>query len=123
MTIAVNPPSLVLARELTNVLERAVFLHDGEELRADDLGLKTIAARGATAEMDSAGVRVDFSRGGVSLAQIECTLTAEARRVTGGSRLRAAEQLDISVETLRDRIEKYGLTGGGGGGSRADARG
>jgi DNA-binding NtrC family response regulator len=54
-------------------------------------------------------VRVDFSRGGVSLAEIERILIVEALRAAGGNRRRAAELLDISLETLRYRLEKYGI--------------
>jgi DNA-binding NtrC family response regulator len=100
-------------RELANVVERAVLLHDGEEIRGDDLGLKPARAPGAATEVDSGVVRVDFSRGGLSLAQVERTLIVEALKAAGGSRRRAAALLDISVETLRYRMEKYGLTGAG----------
>ncbi len=101
-------------RELANVLERAVLLEEGEEIRAESLGLQGAPARRGAVEVGGGGLRVDFSQGGVSLAQLERTLIAEALKVAGGNRRRAAELLDISLETLRYRIEKYGLTPGGG---------
>ncbi|HLE42571.1 MAG TPA: sigma-54 dependent transcriptional regulator [Methylomirabilota bacterium] len=100
-------------RELANVVERAVLLHEGGEIGGDDLGLKSSPPRASGAEVDSGGVRVDFSRGGVSLAHLERTLIVEALKAAGGNRRRAAELLDISLETLRYRIEKYGLAAGG----------
>lgn len=97
------------ARELANVLERAVLLHDEEEIHADDLGLRRPAAPEAVVDAGGGAVRVDFSRGGVSMAEVERTMIAEALKAAGGNRRRAAELLDITGETLRYRIEKYGL--------------
>jgi DNA-binding NtrC family response regulator len=97
-------------RELANVIERAVLLQEGDEIGPGDLALAAPAAR-AEGELDAAagGVRVDFSRGGISLGNLERTLIAEALKASGGNRRRAAELLDISLETLRYRIEKHGL--------------
>ena len=67
---------------------------------------------GFTMFMAGGGVKVDFSQGGVSLSDLERTLIAEALKAASGNRRRAAELLDISVETLRYRMEKYSLTGG-----------
>ncbi len=99
-------------RELANVIERAVLLAERDEIRADDLGLVPAARPAAPVEVSAGGVAVDFSRGGISLAGLERSLIAEALRAAGGSRRRAAELLDISLETLRYRMEKYGLAGG-----------
>ncbi|MFQ5911663.1 MAG: sigma-54-dependent transcriptional regulator [Nitrospinota bacterium] len=101
-------------RELINLFERVVLLLEGEEIRSEDLGLGGVARRSGSVEIDSGGVRVDLSRGNVSLAQLERTLIAEALKIAGGNRRRAAELLDISPETLRYRVEKYGLMPGGG---------
>lgn len=99
-------------RELANVLERIVLLHEGEEIRGDNLGLKGTPGWGGTVEVESGGVRVDFSKGGVSFAALERTLLVEALNAAGGNRRRAAELLDISPETLRYRLEKHGLAPG-----------
>lgn len=96
-------------RELANVLERVVLLHEGEEIRAEYLGLGGAPPAGGAVEIRPDAVSVDLSRGGVSLARIERTLIVEALRVAGGNRRRAAELLDISVETLRYRLEKHGI--------------
>jgi two-component system, NtrC family, response regulator AtoC len=95
-------------RELANVIERAVLLHEGGVIHGDDLGLRP-AERPSAVEVAPSAVRVDFSRGGTSLAEVERTLIVEALRAAGGSRRRAAALLDITAETLRYRIEKYGL--------------
>jgi two-component system response regulator AtoC len=99
-------------RELANLLERMVLLHEGEEVSADDLGIGAPAKSAAgPVDVDVAGIRVDFSRGGVSLAGIERTLIEEALSFTKNNRRRAAELLDISLETLRYRLEKYKIEG------------
>jgi two-component system, NtrC family, response regulator AtoC len=99
-------------RELANLLERLVLLHDGEEVRAEDLGIGAPAQSAAgVADVDASGIRVDFSHGGVSLAGIERTLIEEALSFTKNNRRRAAELLDISLETLRYRLEKYKIEG------------
>lgn len=96
-------------RELANLLERVVLLHEGDEVHGNELGLSGVARPGRVVDVDASAVRVDFSRGGVSLAQIEKSLIVEALKVTGSNRRRAAELLDISLETLRYRLEKYGI--------------
>jgi two-component system, NtrC family, response regulator AtoC len=95
-------------RELANVVERAVLLQEAEELGAVDLGLAPAERSSGSMEAETGGIRVDFSKGAVSLADVERTMIVEALRV-GGTKRRAAELLDISLDTLRYRIEKYGL--------------
>jgi two-component system response regulator AtoC len=99
-------------RELANVLERVVLLHEGDEIHAGDLGLSRAAGGGGAVEVGASGVRVDFSRGGVSLARVERTLIIEALAAARNNRRRAAELLDISLETLRYRLEKHGIESG-----------
>lgn len=100
-------------RELANLLERVVLLHDGEVIGPDDLGLPAAAAP-AGVSFDAGGVRVDFSRGSVSLVEVERTLIVEALKAAQGNRRRAAHLLGISSETLRYRMEKHGLPAGSG---------
>ena len=98
-------------REVANVIERAVLLHEGEEIGAAVLGLSSFAPGGAPVEVGAGGgVKVDFSQGGLSLSELERTLIVEALKASGGNRRRAAELLGISVETLRYRMEKHALT-------------
>ena len=99
-------------RELANVLERIVLLHEGDEIHAGDLGLSRTATGAGAVEVEASGIRVDFSRGGVSLAQVERTLILEALKAARNNRRRAAELLDISAETLRYRLEKHGIESG-----------
>ena len=91
------------------MIERAVLLHEGDEIGPADLAITASPRAEAPVDVGTGGVRVDFSQGGISLGGLERTLIVEALKATGGNRRRAAELLDISMETLRYRIEKHGL--------------
>src|SRR5262245_321116 len=96
-------------RELAHVIERAVLLHGGSTVTAEQLGLGR-AKRTEPVVVESDGtVRVDFSTGPIVLEDVERRLILEALRVADWNRGRAAELLGISKETLRYRIEKFGL--------------
>lgn len=82
------------ARELDNVIQRALLLHAGERIEADDLAIDR---------------SLDFaSQTPLRLAEAARTSEAEAIRAaleaTGGHRVRAAERLGISERTLRYRL-------------------
>ena len=79
-------------RELRNVLERAVVVRGGEEIRAADLGL---AAGPASQTLDR--------------THREREALLEALRRTGGKREEAAKLLGISVRTLYYRLKQWGL--------------
>jgi DNA-binding NtrC family response regulator len=96
-------------RELAHVMERAVLLHGGSTVTPEQLGL-TRGRRAEPVVVESDGtVRVDFSAGPIVLDDVERRLIVEALRVAEWNRGRAAELLGISRETLRYRIEKFGL--------------
>jgi DNA-binding NtrC family response regulator len=92
-------------RELIHVVERAALLHPGRALGPEILGLAS--ATPVTAARD--GVAVDFSAGPIDLEAVERALIEQALRHAGWNRARAAELLGLSRETLRYRIEKFGL--------------
>jgi two-component system response regulator FlrC len=82
------------ARELENVLLRAMLLRSGDRIDADDLVIEATgreeASRPATLESATKAA--------------ESRLIRAALDATGGHRLRAAEQLGISERTLRYRL-------------------
>ena len=80
-------------RELRNVLERAVVVRGGEEIRAADLGL---ASRGPAAQS-------------LDRTHREREALLEALRRTGGRREEAAKLLGVSVRTLYYRLKQWGL--------------
>jgi DNA-binding NtrC family response regulator len=86
------------------------LLGPGGTLEPQHLGLTPAAGLGsATVEPDGL-VHVDFARGAVDLEQVERSLIEQALTHSGWNRGRAAKLLGLTKETLRYRIEKYGLS-------------
>ena len=81
-------------REMRNVLERAVVVRGGAEIRAADLDLATAGAQAHPLHRD----------------QREREALLEALRRSGGRREEAARTLGISVRTLYYRLKQLGLT-------------
>ena len=107
-------------RELEHVIERAVVLADGPELREEDLPeeLRTAPRRmppGVAAAVE-AGVAAagKGAAGGLSVKRatraVEEELIRRALDQTGGNRTRAAELLDLSYRALLYKIKEYGIT-------------
>ena len=55
-------------------------------------------------------MHVDFARGAIDLEQVERSLIEQALAHAGWNRGQAARLLGLTKETLRYRIEKYGLS-------------
>jgi two-component system, NtrC family, response regulator AtoC len=96
-------------RELAHVVERAALLSRGSVLGAEHLGLGETRTDGVGVS-PGGEVQVDFARGPINLEAVERTLIQKALSHTGWNRARAAELLGVTKETLRYRIEKYGLS-------------
>ena len=87
------------ARELANILERAVIVADGKRLEAQDLpgGL-------------SAAVNAQQQKGKrQSLAQLEAAYIAETLAATGGNKTECARILGISRKNLYEKLARYEL--------------
>ena len=82
------------ARELENVLQRALLLREGDRIDAADLNIDTPL----TAQAMQPARLSDASR------VAEAQLIRAALEETGGHRIRAAERLGISERTLRYRL-------------------
>jgi len=91
------------ARELRNVLERVLLLHDDDPIDVDCL---TGSVRGTG---DESARLVTLPTGGVSLEEVERELIVQALERTGGNKTGAARLLGVSRDTLRYRLEKYGI--------------
>src|SRR5262249_54653498 len=96
-------------RELQSVMERVVLFTDSDPVTADDLGLATPAAPGVVGAAPGGAVRIDFPDTGLSLEAVERALLVAALERAGGNQTKAARLLAVSRDTLRYRIEKYGL--------------
>ena len=91
-------------RELKNVLERAVLLEEGEELRPEHLPAE-LSGRSAPA--------TDPSILAPTLAQLEAEHIAEVLRLTAGNKTRAARILGISRQGLIEKLRRVRLEDGG----------
>ncbi len=87
-------------RELQNAVERAVVLSTEPILTADAFQF----ARPSAAGQDPSQVAVPL---GISVAEMEKTLILRTLEWCSGNRTRAAEVLDISVRTLRNKLKEY----------------
>jgi DNA-binding NtrC family response regulator len=75
-----------------------------------DLGLDaTPSAGGRVAVAPTGEVRIDFPDGGIVLEAVERALIVAALEKAGGNQSAAARLLGTSRDTLRYRMEKFGL--------------
>ncbi len=91
-------------RELKNVIQRAVLMAKGEELTADLLPLRIIAAAGTNAAAQVSPIHAGMTLGAVEREFIRMTLA-----VTQGNKKEAAHTLGISRRALYDKLKKHGL--------------
>jgi DNA-binding NtrC family response regulator len=92
------------ARELENVIERALALSDTPELGPQDLPLGAVAAPGDAPP--AAGFLRAAAERRLSLRDVEERYIEEILRVTGGNKVRAARLLGIDRKTLYRRAER-----------------
>lgn len=98
-------------RELQNVIERAVILCDRDELDPAHLGLSLPARTMSTTAAAAAPVGEGREEGLSPLAEVERQHILFALEQCGGNRTHAANQLGISVRTLRNKLNDYKAEG------------
>lgn len=86
-------------RELENTIERAVVLTRSGKLQSSSLLLY-----GSLREKEGAG---NMLKAGMTVAEAERLLIFQTLESCGQNRTRAAEMLDISVRTLRNKLNEY----------------
>ena len=105
-------------RELSNVVERAVILCDGDVLDDIDLelptamptaSLPTTADAPSTSTSSSSFVLPPLPEGGIILEDVERELVRSALDRARGNKSQAARLLGLTRATLRYRLDKYGL--------------
>lgn len=102
-------------RELRNLIERAVALGSGDEVRVEDLPetIRKVSTREKARPVVTAPAVILPTIAQSTLAQIkrdaELTRIIEALEKHGNNRLRAACELGISRMTLYKKLYKYGL--------------
>ena len=87
------------ARELANIIERAVIVADGKAIDEHDLTVGLKAAVSAQQRKDKP----------MSLAQLEAAYIAEILAATGGNKAECARILGISRKNLYEKIARYDL--------------
>jgi PAS domain S-box-containing protein len=96
-------------RELRNAVERAMILEESSRITAPSLPL-TI---GRTASSLNSAVAVAAAaaqpESGLSLEENERRLVTQALEKTGGNQTQAARLLQVTRDTLRYKMKKYGL--------------
>ncbi len=94
-------------RELRNLIERCVLLAEDETFPVQWLGLPGLTVP----EEDSDSLRLPLD-GSLSLEDMERRILLAALQKTGGNVTAAARLLKTSRETLRYRVQKFGLESG-----------
>jgi two-component system, NtrC family, response regulator PilR len=89
-------------RELENILERSITLHDGPNLEAEDLALPQIS---------SEPQKDDLLNGPLDdqIEEVERKAIIEALESTRWNRTAAAKKLGMSLRSLRYRLSKLGI--------------
>ena len=100
-------------RELRNTLDRAVLFSDEETIGPEVLALPVEVSEAPLAVDESGELRFEIPDGGVRFEDIERALIVSALRKSGGSQSAAARLLGLSRDTLRYRMEKFGIESGG----------
>jgi len=95
-------------RELKNVIERALILEEGTEIVPDHLP-DEIKPGGRALDLEP-GFRLPA--GGIELESLEKDLIRQALEQANGNKTQAAALLGLTRDTLRYRIDKYGLESG-----------
>jgi DNA-binding NtrC family response regulator len=93
------------ARELENLIERAIALSEDEEIDGDSLPIAPAAGEIAPLPSTEATLRASAKRR-LSLAELEELYIDEVLRSTGGNKVRAASILGIDRKTLYRRAER-----------------
>ena len=100
--MAYNYPGNV--RELENILERAMALCDGREIRIADLNLSDSPVSEPAGTPQDSGIELDSY-----LVDVEKKVILDALEKTRWNKTAAAKLLGISFRALRYRLEKLGL--------------
>jgi two-component system NtrC family response regulator len=91
-------------RELENLVERAVVLAEGPELKPDDFPLQLFQdAPARIADSEGSGLEEQ-------VAHLEISLIRDALQKNNGNKSAAARDLDLSERAIRYKMKKYSLS-------------
>jgi len=107
-------------RELENAIQRAAALSAGSEIKVSDVFLsdpvdfvqdRPAPDDGSQGFSSSVSSEEKFSlSSGMTMREMEKRLICQTLADTGGNRTRAARSLGISLRTLRNKLNEFGLT-------------
>jgi DNA-binding NtrC family response regulator len=94
-------------RELRNVIERAMILESEDLILPDHLPIE-ITSKDVVAH-NIKGLDVRIPPGGVDIEELEKELIRQSLDITRGNQTKAARLLNLSRDTLRYRMQKFGF--------------
>ncbi|MDA8086254.1 MAG: sigma-54 dependent transcriptional regulator [Nitrospiraceae bacterium] len=94
-------------RELKNVIERAMILENEELILPEHLPLELCSDNSDGAENND--VDVKLPAGGLDIEKVEKELIRQALDTTRGNQTKAAKLLNLTRDTLRYRMQKFGF--------------
>jgi len=95
-------------RELENMIQRAVTLCTGSTIKKEDLHLSESPLPLLTPQAEPKPSELGYSAG-VTMREMERQLICRTLQDTQGNRTRAAKCLGISLRTLRNKLNEFGL--------------
>lgn len=109
MALLVEYPFPGNVRELENIIERSVALETTNIILPENLEI-SVAGDPELSSGDDLMISEDGVDMNEEVAKFEITLIKKALQKTGGSKTKAAKFLNISLDSLRYRLDKLGLT-------------
>jgi two-component system response regulator AtoC len=95
-------------RELRNVIERAVLLMEGDELKPEDLSIQNTISSGKSI-IDSDEFVLNVPSSGIKIDVVLKKLIEDTLKITDGNQVQAAKVLGLSRSKLRYRMEQLGI--------------
>jgi transcriptional regulator with PAS, ATPase and Fis domain len=93
------------AREVRNMIERALILEETEWIQPSSIDIHSVSRK----PPDQAGGCEVFKLADMSLSDVERTLVVNALERSHGNQTHAARALGITRDTLRYKMKKFGL--------------
>jgi len=94
-------------RELRNVIERSMILENEDYILPEHLPIELTAKEMMPHNMSS--VNINIPPGGLDIEEVEKELIRQALDMTGGNQTRASKLLNLTRDTLRYRMQKFGF--------------
>ncbi len=109
MALLVEYPFPGNVRELENIIERSVALETTNIILPENLEI-SLTGDVELPSGDDLGISEEGVDMNEELAKFEISLMKKALQKTGGSKTKAAKFLNISLDSLRYRLDKLGMT-------------